>query len=364
MNIFVVLTLILCLPLRQAVRLRENLNVLVPNNDVNFHAQIKKLLNDDDVDPKDLNDNEIESLSALNSHKASKLLSKSSNKVFDDKNKNIEENQIDRELSENSRLGSASLESTTKIYASSPTVPAYLSTPNFSIPEWASTTNPRNFSTPWSTTSSNNTFPSNTTTTEWATTSSINSTEPTWTPTLLPDYNATMPESTWPTSNHSFSTQSADNITTPVSQFTSNEPANTTLHMTFPPSTTDNASTSSLPSSSETITHPSTPTEMASTTTSRDGIYDDLQSDECLLGKADLEWVDDQGKLTPNFNNLSDSRDLSSAKYFNGTTQYLNFTSNFNLSHTVSAAGESLSKCFPPRHVLINCFSPALSRAR
>ncbi|KAG5677494.1 hypothetical protein PVAND_007251 [Polypedilum vanderplanki] len=37
-----------------AFRLRENLNVLVPNNDVNVRANIKKLLSDDDSDPKEV----------------------------------------------------------------------------------------------------------------------------------------------------------------------------------------------------------------------------------------------------------------------------------------------------------------------
>lgn len=38
-----------------ASRMRENLNVLVPNNDVNVHAKLKTLLADDDVDPSEFN---------------------------------------------------------------------------------------------------------------------------------------------------------------------------------------------------------------------------------------------------------------------------------------------------------------------
>ena len=45
--------------------MRENFNVLVPNNDANFHDKIKNLLNENNVDPKELSDEEIEKLAII-----------------------------------------------------------------------------------------------------------------------------------------------------------------------------------------------------------------------------------------------------------------------------------------------------------
>lgn len=75
----------------------ENQNVLVPNNDVNFNAKLKTLINgDSDGDYEDFVENNISE--QISSPKIVKLFSKNLlkfNKVNDDVNKNIDENKID-----------------------------------------------------------------------------------------------------------------------------------------------------------------------------------------------------------------------------------------------------------------------------
>lgn len=77
----------------------ENQNVLVPNNDVNFNAKLKTLINgDSDGDYEDFVENNISE--QISSPKIVKLFSKNllkTNKVNDDVNKNIDENKIDLE---------------------------------------------------------------------------------------------------------------------------------------------------------------------------------------------------------------------------------------------------------------------------
>jgi len=94
------LTLAACclLGLAMAMRSRENSNVLVPSNDVNFYAKVKKLMNDNEADPEDFSDNEIANLGELYNPKVEKVLHlnlRNDNQVNDDQNKNNEENRIE-----------------------------------------------------------------------------------------------------------------------------------------------------------------------------------------------------------------------------------------------------------------------------
>lgn len=105
MNIIFVLALVVWLQKIDpsvSVRLRENSNTLVPSNDVNLHDKIKTLLNGEEIDPEDFSDNEIESLSKAHNVEIEKLRHKNLEKVvtmvFDDKNKNIEDNLVDRDV--------------------------------------------------------------------------------------------------------------------------------------------------------------------------------------------------------------------------------------------------------------------------
>lgn len=54
-----------CIYFVNTSRMRENFNVLVPNNDANFHEKIKNLLNENNVDPKELSDEEIAKLAMI-----------------------------------------------------------------------------------------------------------------------------------------------------------------------------------------------------------------------------------------------------------------------------------------------------------
>lgn len=81
------LTLVVCLfdLTVVAARLRENLNVLVPTNDVNLHAKIKTYLSgDEQVDPEDFSDTEIETLSEMNDPDIVKLRQKSTKHAFEE----------------------------------------------------------------------------------------------------------------------------------------------------------------------------------------------------------------------------------------------------------------------------------------
>lgn len=315
--------------LADAVRLRENLNVLVPNNDVNLHAEIKKLLNGDEVDPKDLSDNEIESLNGIRSHKVNKLFNKSSKKTVskDGENDDVAENQTERDLN---RLNAASLNQNQTTYGNTTfnaTTPSNFSTtPN----EWETASTRSWNDTP--------TYPS--------TSSNGNPTTPQWT---TPNFNDT----TYPATNVSTTftptaavngTETTRNVTTSLASTPTIPIYNTTTVGTTPHS-------SSIPSA---VTEQAT--EMTTSTTS-ETIYDDLQPDECLLGKAErrLEWVDSQGKLLTNFiiskHGYVNFKDLS--RSFNGSSQLENFVlinlQNLTVSiHKQSKTGEKTfyQKCF------------------
>ena len=247
MSIIFKLTLVVCLfDPSLAMRLRENSNVLVPNNDVNIHAKVKTLLSDDKSDSKDLSENEIEMLSEVKNPKNEKLRHKiieSANKVFDDKNKNVEENQIDRDQTE-------VIESYMNVSDSS-TQPLLSPTVNVTSSTAGSTALPVN-----ATTSVGIPF----------------TTEPlTWTSTT-PDSNLTSPvRSETPTA---FETTLIFKDNTTTSSF---------VKPTIPVSTTE------LP-----------PT--LSTMTTDEPTYDDLKHDECLLGKPErnLKWVTADGCLNDN----------------------------------------------------------------
>lgn len=274
MNIIVVLTLVVCLLGESvAVRLRENSNVLVPNNDVNRHA-VKKLLNGDEVDPKDLSENEIEN---VKNQKIVKLFKKrllKANKVFDDKNRNVEENKIDRDVTE---MFVGNFGALSKLYIVSPT------------PKW-----PRDEST---------TVEYNETTFVMATTSSTEMSNST-----------TFPASTIPTGTSTVPPLVLE--TTTVQSYT----------------TTGNTTAESVSTSlSSTIAEDPT-----STTPSSERIYDDVQGDECILGKAErrLEWLTKLGALNEVFIHSElgfvHLRDLS--RTFNSQNPYENFSSNLSKS--------------------------------
>lgn len=107
MNIVFVLTLVACLhDLSIATHLRENSNVLVPDNDVNLHDKIKNLLK---IDSEDFNEHEVSYLKQLKiseNEKLHKENEESVNFVNDAKNKNNEDNQIDRDVSIFEKIGS------------------------------------------------------------------------------------------------------------------------------------------------------------------------------------------------------------------------------------------------------------------
>jgi hypothetical protein len=72
----------------EASHIYESLNVLVPSNDVNVHAKIKKLLIDDDANPKDFSDNELMKLNNLKIPEIDKqLFYKINSKINNDDNK-------------------------------------------------------------------------------------------------------------------------------------------------------------------------------------------------------------------------------------------------------------------------------------
>lgn len=252
------------LDLSVTVRSRENLNVLVPNNDVNLHNKMKTLL--DDLDPEDFNDNEIESINFIKNPKVTKLRTQnfqSLNRVIDDKNRNVEENQIDREgpmMDSESNVTTSVPHMNVTELPSIPTIPYNITTPTQVL-----TTN-----TP------NNTWLS---TTVQTTEQSNNS----WTNTTIGN--------TWAPTTISF------NFTTPSSPEIS----------TIFPSTTE------------------------------EQIFDDLQSDECLLGKAErhLNWVNVTGRLNTIFIDYDKSIDFS--RSFNGHQDYLRFETN-NLTNDLVRA--------------------------
>jgi hypothetical protein len=264
MNIIILTLVVWCLFDPTEARSRENSNVLVPNNDVNFQAKIKNLLNDDEVDRDDFSENEIESFNAIKNPKIEKLFAKKmekENKVFDDINKNNEENKIDRDVKVISNVPSSTdvIRNSTEVYEPS------VAFQNLSTSDDDST--PSTF------------FPINDGRTETETKS-----------TSSPIANITI-LSVVPIDNGAdWSTRNNRNVfTTPV-------------YTEFSQSVNNNSSSSPQMTTSTSITTDksfSTATSMITSTP----IYDDFQADECILGKAErnLLWVDNEGNILRNF---------------------------------------------------------------
>lgn len=252
MNVIFNLTLVVCLlDLTVAVRLRENLNVLVPNNDVNLQEKIKTLLSGDEIDAEDFSDNEIESLSEMDHSKVDKLRKQNqqiANRVFDDKNRNIEENQLERD---DSYTASNVSESST-LYS---TTSEYFET----------------------------TF-NNSTVTETSTVPALNNSSETTAEAIL---NETYIPTTL------IYQSSIVETTSEVSKSNSTETASTSVF-----NSTINATPEIISAAPTSFDAPTT-VEITTTSTTEEPIYDDLQSDECLLGKAErhLKWVDVEGRL-------------------------------------------------------------------
>lgn len=329
MNITWIFTLVvLCLfDLTVAMRSRENPNVLVREN---LQEKIKSLLNGDGVELEDFDDNDIESLREMENLKIEKLKKmRNDGKVFDDKNRNIELNQIEHELPLLDLIGNEN-DTETKWPSTFPTNNNETTNTSFNETEWPSTlptnyndtTSPR-FNETDLTTSSPFHF-----VTESNATTPINSnhTTPVDSPTVFATTpsNATTIESFPETTPSNNASTNATTVTEP--SWVSTDVGNTTL--------------SSSSTAFENSTHPTDPAETSSSTTTEETIFDDLQSDECLLGKAErhLKWVDVEGKI--NFELLQNSgfenavaADLS--KKFIGYQEYEAFE-KYNLTNASS----------------------------
>lgn len=322
MNI-IVLTLVVCLlDPTAAVRLRENLNVLVPSNDVNLHAKIKKLLNGVEVDSKDLSDNEIENLSEMRNPKIEKLIHKGrsvENKIFDDKNKNIEDNQIERDVVVLSPQEADSMDFSAESFQGNY---ERFSTVNSAATNVTSSVMPTTLSLINISSTVNDTTPASTST------MSATWTEANATTTTNFTYSPSTPFMTSP------STIDLNGYFTPTI-------APTTPNTTFAPitptitETTPNTTISVPPSfpSTET-TSPTVPTDPPPNLSTEIGdlIYDDTQADECLFGKSDrdLKWVGVDGRFIENQIHLELGfvRKADLSRFFNSTKVYANLSSN------------------------------------
>ena len=272
MNIIALTFVVLCL-FDQAVSVhtRENSNVLVPNNDVNFQAKIKNLLSDEEVDREDFSDNEIESLNSIKNLKIEKIFSKNlekGGKILDENYQRSEENRIGQSETKDDqgRLGQLK-----NLDNRSVTPPQSYETSTHDLNHESSSE------------------------TLMLTTSIINgSTSESWITTSF-----------WTTPNSSFipktpekttlnSTRSQSTINTTNSPSPSSSPGLTTTSVVF----STNA-TRSIPDL------PSTVTIFTPTSTTYQPIYDDLQPDECILGNAErhLLWVDVDGNLSLSYIN-------------------------------------------------------------
>lgn len=282
MNIIFILTLVVCLlDLSVAARLRENLNVLVPVNDVNLQEKIKTMLNGDDVDPEDFSDNEIEVLSEMKNVKIEKLRNKStqiSNKVFDDVNKNNDENKIDRDdqmssVSVGEVTEDLNITLSTDYTNSTSSKPSKFTTESSTI---TSTSNKKN-----STSVTDSTSP-------WVKTTNDR------TSSLGPDFEETTKEN--------------NSTVKPSTQFSTATPtSSSTIRQDIP------------------ILPPL--------------IDDDFRTDECLLGKADryLPWLKPKGGLNEEYINtnfgysiltLDLSRKSNDSNEFEALVSFINNTSN------------------------------------
>lgn len=323
MNIIFILTLVVCLlDLSVAARLRDNLNVLVPNNDVNLHAKIKTLLNGDEVDPEDFSDNEIESLSEMKNPKIEKLHKKNiqnANKIFDDVNKNIEENLIDREdvvpsveVAEISDDLNSTLPST-EMQPTSPGLTTHLPTTTNMTTSYPTTYQPTELSTTSTLPGSSSISPNstNTTSTSFIGTSTTNLPTTTNTSTLYPaTSNPTYPDNSTTLTASTFVTTD-NNVTESTSDSSPYWESTTSFS-----EVTTNSSMPSTEVSSNTTDSPSNSTE--ENLTSLPIIDDNFRTDECLLGKADryLPWLNEMGGLnieyiTNKYGSSAEMADLS-----------------------------------------------------
>lgn len=274
MNIIALTIVVLCLFGQAfAVHTRENSNVLVPNNDVNFQAKIKKLLSDEEVDREDFSDNEIESLNSIKNVKIEKMIAKNlekGNKIFDENSQKSEENQIDRSESKNDKHRPDQLKN-------SVTPPQGYETSTHDL-NYSSLSEPIVNFTP---TINGNTTESLITTNFWTT-----------------------PNSSFIPTTHSFYTS---NSPTRNSSFTSELSTTPITRSPTAPNTSSESSTNSteFPSTPESETVTSTVTIFPPPSTTYQPIYDDLQPDECILGNAErhLLWVDVDGNLSLSYIN-------------------------------------------------------------
>jgi hypothetical protein len=216
----------------------ENVNVLVPDNDVNLHDKVKKLFTAE-AEPEDFTENEIARLDDLKISKIRKFRKKSveSANVVNDN----EDNQIDRDVSI-SRESDESL--------------AFGFTP-----------------------------PDSETFDDGSDESAISQDKSDeWT-------------STYEHENTSKQTETRGTSTTPEERT-----SNATTYLTPLTVSVDSSTTSASISTTVHQTSTSTPTSSSSSapeSTTADPDYDDLQSDECLSGKSDgiRTWIDDGGHL-------------------------------------------------------------------
>jgi hypothetical protein len=270
--------LITCLCPQQAMRMRENSNVLVPSNNVNMQVKIKKLLVDDDFDISELSDNEIAKIDKLDSSKLDKILHKNVPPIHSiDRHSN--ENHIEDSLRPSNgnevSNGSTFLEgSTTEAikklkmantnasteeppFTENNTIPITFPTyPPFNNTSFAQTTtsNVNNSSTMAGITTTNS-FPF-----VYTTTTNYTNTSTTPTPFTPPN------------------TQSTTQFTTTTKIFATEIPYNESS--TFYPDTT-------------------TTTKISSTSTERPLESELSIKEECLPGRVQdyLKWVDDKGRL-------------------------------------------------------------------
>lgn len=289
MNIIFILTLVFTFDLSVASGLRENLNVLVPNNDVNLHAKIKTLLSGDEVDPEDFSDSEKESLAQMKDPDIEKLRHKEMKAKLIEKEEN---NELEQEMSlsglkktisgliDNSHLITPPNFSETvllKLVTSNYTED--LTTPYQTTPQQTSS-NPTSSNNTWT-----STMASNTTTNRWTTNSTTpsyttsNYTSTTnWTDITIPG-NTTLTVSTNTTQRTT--EESTQNFTMSTGFF--NE---TTMF-----ETTDNQTEATSPQTISTLPDdPNTPEYP---------IFSPVHASECLLGRAAryLSWLNGEGGL-------------------------------------------------------------------
>lgn len=320
MNIIFSLALVVCLfDLSVASRLRENFNVLVPNNDVNLHAKIKTLLSDE-LDPEDFSDSEIERLNEIRDPDAVKLQQKSmKNDELDDdeNNSNSLDNQLDHEVmvpslkaaisdlvdsSKSNRIShSQQKDSHAHPMQNNPRKPRQdfmTTTPALPTHPSAHNTTREELTTPVNRTSESTSFTStNASTTSWST--------------ELTSSNMTS-TTDWSTGNVT--------ITTTTTPWPNQNTTTTNVTSTHPPTSTRNY-TETTPQ------FPPTQVPEVTSSTTELPFFSEILADECLLGTAEkyLPWLNKDGALEvsyirsefgyPNYTDLS--RAFSSPSGYN-----------------------------------------------